>query len=185
MAAGRRPNILFVSRWDEDKGMERQLSLARQLRRAAGPDVRILGLNWGPGAGRAAEAGVTLLDRMSQEEYHRVMSGAHVAVGQATNNFATSEFEALCMGLPLAAVGTRLPRPDDGSTPPVLEGTEDDVVAQVLEALKDPRAVVRARWAGQRGRCPATTRQPTWTAWRISTGGSRAAEESAQRMERR
>ncbi len=135
-----RPNILFVSRWDEDKGMERQLSLARQLRRAAGPDVRILGLNWGPGAGRAAEAGVTLLDRMSQEEYHRVMSAAHVAVGQATNNFATSEFEALCMGLPLAAVGTRLPRPDDGSTPPVLEGTEDDVVAQVLEALNDPRA---------------------------------------------
>ena len=138
-----RPTILFVSRWDEDKGVERQLSLARRLRSAAGPEVRILGLNWGPGAGRAAEAGVTLLERMSQEDYHRVMSGAHVGVGQATNNFATSEFEALCMGVPLAALGTRWARPDDGSTPPVLEGTEDEVVAQVLEALKDPQAAAR------------------------------------------
>ncbi|NUU31085.1 glycosyltransferase family 4 protein [Arthrobacter sp. C9C5] len=142
-----RPNIFFVSRWDDDKGVERQLGLARQLRRALDPEVRILGLNWGPGAARAAEAGVTLLERMSQEEYHRVMSRTHVAVGQATNNFATSEFEALCMGLPVAAVGTRLARPDDGSTPPVLEGTEDDVVAQILEALSDPEAAAR-RLAG-------------------------------------
>ena len=47
------------------------------------------------------------------------------------------------MGVPLAALGTRLARPDDGSTPPVLQGTEDDVVEQVLGALKDPRAAAR------------------------------------------
>ncbi|CAH0143300.1 hypothetical protein SRABI83_00528 [Arthrobacter sp. Bi83] len=136
-----RPSILFVSRWDDDKGVERQLGLARKLTAAVGSRAEILGLNWGPGAEAARRSGVTLLERMPQEEFHRIMSQAHMTVGQATNNFATSEFEALCMGAPLAALGARLPRPDDGTTPPVIEGTEDDVVEQVVAALEDPVAV--------------------------------------------
>jgi hypothetical protein len=133
-----RPCIMFVSRWDDDKGVERQLGLARKLSAAVGSRAELLGLNWGPGAEAARKNGVTLLERMSQEEFHRIMSQAHVTIGQATNNFATSEFEALCMGAPLAALGFRLPRPDDGTTPPVIEGTEDDVVEQVVAALADP-----------------------------------------------
>lgn len=148
---GTEPSILFVSRWDDDKGVERQVDLARKLRAAVDPRVRILGLHWGPGAKLAEEAGVTLLERMPQDEFHRVMSRAHVTVGQATNNFATSEFEALCMGAPLAAVGHRLPRPDDGTTPPVLEGNEDEVVEQIVAALDDPRGTAKrlggADWA--------------------------------------
>lgn len=134
------PSILFVSRWDDDKGVERQLGLAQLLRAAVGPELKVLGLNWGPGARLAAEAGVTLLERMPQEEFHLLISRAHLAIGQASNNFATSEFEALCMGVPMAALGERLPRPDDGTTPPVLQGTADEVVEQILAALEDPVA---------------------------------------------
>lgn len=145
------PTILFVSRWDEDKGVDEQLRLARALRAAVGPQTRMLGLNWGPGAGSAADAGVELLERMPQAEFHRLVSRAHVTIGQATKNFATSEFEALCMGAPMAALGRRLPRPDDGTVPPVLEGSEDEVVEQVTGALLDPRATASrlggAAWA--------------------------------------
>lgn len=148
---GDQPSILFVSRWDEDKGMEQQLELARELSAAVGTRAKVLGLNWGPGAELARHASVTLLERMPQEEFHRIMANAHLAIGQATNNFATSEFEALCMGVPMAALGRRLPRPDDGTTPPVLEGSRDEVVEQVLAALDDPVATADrlrgAAWA--------------------------------------
>lgn len=140
---GGRPSILFVSRWDDDKGVERQLELARKLSAAVGNRAEILGLNWGPGAEAARRNGVTLLERMPQDDFHRVMAQAHMTIGQATNNFATSEFEALCMGAPLAALGSRLPRPDDGTTPPVIEGTDEDVVEQVVAALDDPVAVTQ------------------------------------------
>ncbi|MUK01788.1 glycosyltransferase [Vibrio cholerae] len=130
--------VLFVSRWDSDKGVDRQLELAAALARAVGPRVRLLGLDWGPGAEEARRAGVELLSRMPQPQFHALMAQTHVAIGQATDNFATSEFEALCMGLPMAALGTRIGRPDDGSVPPVMEGSVDDVVSQVLEALDDP-----------------------------------------------
>jgi glycosyltransferase involved in cell wall biosynthesis len=140
---GGRPSILFVSRWDDDKGVERQLELARKLSAAVGNRAEILGLNWGPGAEAARQNGVTLLERMPQDDFHRIMAQAHMTIGQATNNFATSEFEALCMGAPLAALGSRLPRPDDGTTPPVIEGTDEDVVEQVVAALDDPVAVTQ------------------------------------------
>ncbi|MFE4835609.1 hypothetical protein ACFRAU_13120 [Arthrobacter sp. NPDC056691] len=140
---GGRPSVLFVSRWDDDKGVERQLELARKLSAAVGSRAEILGLNWGPGAEAARRNGVTLLERMPQDDFHKIMSQAHVTIGQATNNFATSEFEALCMGAPLAALGSRLPRPDDGTTPPVIEGTDEDVVEQVVAALDDPVAVTK------------------------------------------
>lgn len=151
---GQRPSILFVSRWDEDKGVERQLELARVVVRAVGTGVDVLGLNWGPGAHDARLAGVTLLDRMPQRKFHSLVASAHLAIGQATNNFATSEFEALCMGLPMAALGHRLPRPDDGTVPPLMEGGVEDVVSQIIGALEDPRAassrLAGAAWANPR-----------------------------------
>ena len=134
------PSILFVSRWDADKGVDRQLELVRALRAALDPVVELVGLDWGPGAAAAAEAGVTLRRRMPQAEFHELMAKAHMTIGQATNNFATSEFEALCMGAPMAAVGERLARPDDGTVPPVLEGSTSEVVEQVVAGMSDPAA---------------------------------------------
>lgn len=148
------PSIVFVSRWDADKGVDRQLDLAESLVRAVGDKARVIGVNWGPGAAEAERRGVTLLERMPHGQFHDVVSRAHVAIGQASNYFSTSEFEALCIGLPLGALGTRLGRPDDGTVPPVMEGSVEDVTAQVLEALRDPLSAAStlssAEWARPR-----------------------------------
>lgn len=135
-----KPTVLFISRWDEDKGVDRQLNLAAKLSEVLHGKADLVGLDWGPGAAQARRHGVRMLDRMPQQAYHSQLAHASVGIGQASNYFSTSEFEALCMGLPVAALGTRLARPDDGSVPPVMEGGLDDVVAQVLDALADPQA---------------------------------------------
>lgn len=142
------PKVLFISRWDDDKGVERQLQLAQQLAKALSGKAEILGLNWGPGAAQAEGMGVRLLEKMPRAKYHAALSEAWVGVGQASSYFSTSEFEALSIGLPVAALGSRLPRPDDGSVPPVMEGSVSDVVEQVLAALADPQAAA-ARLGGR------------------------------------
>jgi hypothetical protein len=145
------PSVLFISRWDDDKGVTQQLVLAERLCRALKGKAQVVGLNWGPGASQAEQSGVTMLEKLPQQQYYEKLSQAWVGVGQASNYFSTSEFEALCIGLPVAALGTRLPRPDDGTVPPVMEGSTDEVVEQVVTALEDPRAVSErlggAAWA--------------------------------------
>lgn len=130
--------VLFVSRWDEDKGVERQLRLAAELVRLVGDRAEVTGLDWGPGASEARRLGVKLMPKMPQEAFHQLIAQSHVAVGQASNYFSTSEFEALSIGLPMAALGSRLPRPDDGTVPPVMEGTVPEVVEQIAAAIEDP-----------------------------------------------
>lgn len=143
-----RPQVMFISRWDDDKGVGRQLSLAGELAKALAGKADLVGLNWGPGAVQAEALGVRLLEKMPQEAYHQQLGRSVVGIGQASNYFSTSEFEALCMGLPVAALGARLPRPDDGTTPPVMEGEISDVVQQVVDAVSDPVAA-SARLAGR------------------------------------
>lgn len=134
------PTVLFISRWDDDKGVTQQLGLAEELCRALQGKAEVVGLNWGPGASQAQRLGVTMLDKLPQQEYYEKLSRAWVGVGQASNYFSTSEFEALCIGLPVAALGSRLPRPDDGTVPPVMEGNVDEVVEQIVGTLADPHA---------------------------------------------
>lgn len=145
------PTVLFISRWDDDKGVTQQLRLAEELCRALKGKAEVVGLNWGPGASQAQRLGVTMLDKLPQQDYYKKLSRAWVGVGQASNYFSTSEFEALCIGLPVAALGSRLPRPDDGTVPPVMEGSVDEVVEQITRTLADPRdqsAVLDGRgWA--------------------------------------
>ncbi|RAN79306.1 hypothetical protein B5P43_15445 [Bacillus sp. SRB_336] len=135
-----RPQVMFISRWDDDKGVGLQLALAGELTKALHGKADVVGLDWGPGAPQAQALGVRLLTKMPQELYYGQLAQSAVGIGQASNYFSTSEFEAMCMGLPVAALGSRLPRPDDGTCPPVMEGSVSDVVQQVLEAVEDPRA---------------------------------------------
>ena len=137
------PKIVFLSRWEAIKGLERQLDLVRELR-AALPEVQLEGLDWGYGAADAAKLGVRLVPKMPHAEYVRWIGGATAAVGQAQPMFGVSEFEAMAMGVPVAAVGTRIPRPDNGFVPPVIEGSPEDVVAQLRSALADPLAASQA-----------------------------------------
>ncbi|WP_409484169.1 hypothetical protein [Arsenicicoccus dermatophilus] len=133
-----RPTVVFASRWDDVKGAAANLELARALGRAL-PEARLVGLDWGAHAARAGEL-VELLPRTDHAGYLRLLATAHVAVGQARDVLGVSEFEAMAIGVPTAILGARIPRPDDGTTPPVLEGTVDEVVAQVRDALADPAA---------------------------------------------
>jgi len=145
------PKVLFISRWDDDKGVDRQLRLVERLNAAVRGKAELVGIKWGPGAAEAQRLGVKMLDRLPQPEYYRQLATASVGIGQASDYFSTSEFEALCMGVPVAALGDRRPRPDDKTVPPVMEGTVDEVVEQVLEALNDPKAAADrlggAAWA--------------------------------------
>lgn len=148
-----RPQVMFISRWDDDKGMGRQLGLAEELSKALIGKADLVGLNWGPGALEAHARGVRLLEKMPQPAFHELLGRSAVGIGQASNYFSTSEFEALSMGIPVAALGSRLPRPDDGTVPPVMEGTVSEVVQQVVEAVADPLAA-SAHLAGREWASP-------------------------------
>lgn len=134
----RQRRVVFVSRWDEDKGVARQLQLVARLRQAF-PALSLEGLDWGPGAPEAARLGVKLHPKMPHSKFLDWLAGADLAIGQANRILAISEFEAMYIGLPLAALGSRLPRLDDHSTPPALEGTLEDVVEAIAAALENPQ----------------------------------------------
>lgn len=127
-------HVVFASRWEEVKGLEDMLRVARDLV-SAGVDVR--GLDWGPGASLAAEVGVKLLPKMPHDEFLRFLSSAGVVIGQATSILSVSEVEAMGIGVPLAAVGSHLPGPD-GASLPIREGEVEEVVGAVLSDLQDP-----------------------------------------------
>lgn len=134
--------IIFLSRWEPAKGTSRQFSLVKALKKAI-PDIQLEGLDWGEQAAEAKSLGVRLLPKMPHEKYIQWIGSATIGIGQANNVLGVSEFEAIGTGLPVAVLGHRLPRPDDNSTPPVLEGTVDEVVYQIRQALEDPVACSR------------------------------------------
>lgn len=129
--------VLFLSRWEDNKGALRNLELARALRRAR-PDIVLEGLDWGRHAPEAAKAGVHLRPKMPHADYAAWLAGGHVGIGQANEMLGVSEFEAMAIGMPLAVLGSRIPRPDDGSTPPVIEGSVTEVVEQLSLCAEDP-----------------------------------------------
>lgn len=130
--------VVFTSRWDDDKGVEKQVELAEAIVRAF-PQVRFEALDWGPGASAAAAVGVHLRPKMAHKDYVQWLAQADMGIGQANCVLAISEFEAMAIGLPLAAYGKRLPRPDDGTVPPVYDGSIADILAGVEHALADPQ----------------------------------------------
>ncbi|MBO0979386.1 hypothetical protein [Microbacterium sp. SD291] len=128
--------VAFSSRWEEVKGLEGMLEVARQLI-AAGVPVR--GLDWGPGAEEAARLGVELIPKAPHEDFLQFLANASVVVGQATRILSVSELEAMGIGAPLAAVGRHYPGPD-GEPLPIRNGDVDDVVSAVLSDFADPEA---------------------------------------------
>ncbi|MCT1431762.1 hypothetical protein M3G50_13550 [Brachybacterium muris] len=102
VAIDRRRAVFFASRWEPVKGGELQVEVA-SLIHELDPDVPLLGLDWGAGASAARAVGVHLVSRMTHGEYLRLMGSARVVVGQMTRILATSELEALMMGIPLVS----------------------------------------------------------------------------------
>lgn len=146
-----RPRVLFASRWEQVKGLDHQLEIARGLR-AAAPEVELLGLDWGNGAPLAAEAGVRLAPRMAHAGFLELLATAHVVIGQPTGMLAASELEAVGIGVPtVSALNPSFYLPPDRvvPVPPVLLGTAGPrdpaaVVDATLRALDDPAATSTA-----------------------------------------
>lgn len=131
------PRIVFAPRWSADKGVSAQLRLAGALRHAL-PEADLVGLDWGEGTGAAARAGVRLVPTMPHRKYLELLATADVVVGQADVILSVSDFEAMLIGAPLAALGERIPSAD-GTQPPTLRGSLDDVIDQITAAVVDPR----------------------------------------------
>lgn len=136
-----RKTLMFVSRWDDSKGVQRQLEFVRALKDALPPAVRMIGLDWGPQARDAAALGVELVPRRAHAEFLELMASADVAVAQAAGVLAVSELEVMAIGpallVPTALVG-------DTAGTPVLSGSIPEVVEQALVALGDPVAASTA-----------------------------------------
>lgn len=149
------PQVVFASRWDDSKGLAAQLAIAEGLVKATkGTDAEVVGLDWGPAAAAAREAGVRLLPRRDHTEYLRLLATAHVVVGQSSGILAASELEALGIGAPLLMTANHVLYGD--VTPPVLDAattSPDDVVRAAVVALADPVA------AGQAQHGPAWVRE--------------------------
>lgn len=132
------PRVAFVSRWDVVKGGPANVALAAALRRAV-PELTLVGLDWGSHAQDAARQGVDLVPHMAHDQFLRLLAGSTLAIGQTGPSIGVSEAEAMAIGLPLAALGERLPHPGDGSFPPMLQGSLDEVVEAVRQAVQAPR----------------------------------------------
>src|SRR5690606_21563405 len=72
-----RGHVSFASRWEEVKGLDGMLEVARRLI-AAGVTVR--GLDWGPGAAKAARLGVELVPKAPHAQYLQFLAEASVVV---------------------------------------------------------------------------------------------------------
>lgn len=136
-----RPRVFFPSRWDASKGGDAWVQTAADVVAAlAGMEVDIVGLDWGDRAPEVAAMGVQLLPKMPKAEYLREMSHAHVAVGQIAGILATSELEAMGMGIPTIFADQHAGYPADVATVSV---ARTDLGDAVRESLSDPLALSR------------------------------------------
>lgn len=147
---GEREYLFFASRWQDVKGGERQIEIARSLTRAlSGPsDPVVVGLDWGPLAPQAAAAGVQLVGRLPHAEFLAALGAARLCIGQLSGVLGASELDALAADVPLVAPLD--PRWYDGGhpslvVPPVVGGVDlgmsagaDDLVDLVREELGSP-----------------------------------------------
>lgn len=120
--------VMFASRWDDPKGGALQIAIARELARAFSrpEDPVLVGLDWGPRAREAEQAGVRLVPTMDHAAYRASLAAAQLVVGQSTGVMGASELDALAMDSPLLMALN--PAWYDGSSPsldapPVLGGT--------------------------------------------------------------
>lgn len=130
------PRVVFASRWGAAKGGSEQLELASKLASALqGTGIRLLGLDWGENAARAAELGVELVPVMSKTAYLEWLAQAHTVVGQSTGLLGMSELQALAIGVPTAS--NVRPGLYPGTVPVVGTGSLEEQVDSIVAAAKD------------------------------------------------
>ncbi|MDF9277375.1 hypothetical protein P4U43_06155 [Arthrobacter sp. EH-1B-1] len=132
-----KPRVFFPSRWDRTKGGDGQIRVAKEVVAAVGDRADVVGIDWGDRAADASHVGVQLVPRMDVTGFLCEMAKAHVAVGQTAGILATSELQAMAMGIPLV-----FPDPFDGYLSKKDRGAlivdRADAGYAVLELLRDP-----------------------------------------------
>lgn len=141
------PRIVFASRWDPVKGLDRQLALARDIRLAY-PRAELIGVDWGVGSGDAAAAGVDLRPMLPAAEFRALVASADVVIGQlASGALGVTDLEAMALGRPLIARFAH--RHDYGGDPVIWNTDEIDPMTALSGILAHPDATV-ARCAAAR-----------------------------------
>ena len=132
-----RPRVIFPSRWDASKGGDTLLQVAADVVAAVGgPNgADIVGLDWGDRAAEAAELGVRLIPKMPKQQFLQEIAQAHVAVGQVAGILATSELEAMGIGVPTIFADQVDGYSADLAT---ISVSRSDVGQAAREALADP-----------------------------------------------
>lgn len=133
-----KPRVFFPSRWDRKKGGDGQIQTAADVVAAVGVRADVIGIDWGDRAQDASSAGVRLIPKMDVLGFLAELSRAHVAVGQTAGILATSELQAMAMGVPLI-----FPDPHEGYLSQkdrgALVAERGSVADAVLQVLEDPR----------------------------------------------
>jgi glycosyltransferase involved in cell wall biosynthesis len=139
--------VVFASRWEGVKGLAVQIDVAHRLAEALGGRARVIGLDWGPEAGRARAGGVELVPTRPHADYLALLAGATVVIGQAAGILSASELEAIGSGVPVV-----LPVPlplYDGAAPPVHGSSPESAVEAAVAAVAgtlDHDAEAARRW---------------------------------------
>lgn len=111
--------VFFTSRWEEVKGGQRQIDFAHALRSHLSNSIQLVGLDWGPNAEQAADAGVKLISKQTYPDFLATIAGARLAVGQHSGVLGASELDALDLNVPLAS--PLRPQWYDGSSPSLVD----------------------------------------------------------------
>ncbi|WP_216699713.1 glycosyltransferase [Arthrobacter sp. H5] len=131
--------VIFASRWEKIKGAPEQLDTARRIK-AERPGAELLGIDWGDQTEEARAAGVTLVPKMSRDDYRTWLASASAVVGQMTDIYATSELEALAAGVPVVSSADHNWYPELSH---LCGRTPADVAAAAVRVLEDPRQASR------------------------------------------
>lgn len=93
--------IIFSSRWDNTKGLDLLLPLARILVERG---FEVVGVDWGSDSERAAELGVKLAPLMSLPTFRDFLASGQVVVDQFQfPAFSTTDYQTLALNRPLVA----------------------------------------------------------------------------------
>lgn len=147
-AATSRPRVVFSSRWEAVKGLDRLLDTALRLRQVR-PDLELIGVDWGAGAALAKDAGVELRPFLPGDEFHDLLASADVVVGQQSDHalVVVADLEAMALRRPVVARYTA--ERFYGDEAPVYNTVDVDPVDAVLEVLADPASAAVRGNAGR------------------------------------
>ena len=182
--------VLFSSRWDDTKGVDVLLPLAANL---IASGLQVIGLNWGPLAHAASDAGVHLYDYMSPVEFANLIASSEVVVGQLEfPTLSMTDYQTLALGRPLVAAASMEDAPIvavDTLSSPTSRGS--DIAHSKLPDQPVPRCPdaiahqIRQICTGNHHLSPKHTAPPVLRKWVEGAHHPRAAVQTLEEVYRR